>query len=109
MLYQLLALKEFDAMSKGTKPKILIVGNKSDQPRTTSMVTIKATLIKELNKLHGANEASQEDEEEDEEFVLIARKKSKTTLTWEDLKYDISFGSCSVLEKKIDPILDFLK
>merc|ERR1712228_338349 len=104
MLYQLLSLKAFNSMS--SKPKILIIGNKSDQPNTTTMVTIKATLIKELNKLHESNAASAD--EEDDEYVIIANKKDQT-LKWDDLKYDISFGTCSVLEKKIDPILTFLK
>ena len=104
MLYQLLSLKAFDSMSK--KPKILIIGNKSDQPNTTTMVTIKATLMKELNKLHESNASTQD--EEDDEYVVIANRNAQA-LKWEDLKYDITFGTCSVLEKKIDPILAFLK
>merc|ERR1712032_155024 len=101
VLYQLLSLKIFYSISP--KPKILIIGNKTDQPNSSTMVTIKATLIKELNKLYSSNSSlssvNENRNDDDNQYVDII-KNNKTKFGWDDLKYDITFESCSVLEKK---------
>merc|ERR1712129_68203 len=121
MLYQLLMLPEFDSMSP--RPKFLIAANKMDQPQQarSSLVTIKATLLKELNKLYDSKSSlsSVSESGADEQAVEICKATKgsgqsnssslkKRTIAWDDLKYDIDFGTCSVLEKKIGCILSFL-
>ena len=114
MLYQLLSLKLFNVISP--KPKILIICNKTDQRNKQSVITIKSTLIKELNKLyhsHSSLSSVQDSGNDENETIDILRKEYKATTRgatfgWEDINYDISFDSCSVLEKRIQPILDLL-
>lgn len=114
MLYHLLSLKLFNSITP--KPKILIIGNKNEQKNKQTVVTIKSNLLKELNKLYNSESSlsSVQDSGNDEnETVNILRKDYKPTtkgayFNWKDIDYDISFDSCSVLEKKIQPILDIL-
>ena len=108
MLYYLLTLKPFDAMKP--RPKLLIVGNKKDRPGASSMNTIKSTLIKELNKLSTSKSSlSSVDETADgEDEAVDIRKDVNGALKWEDIEYDVSFGTTSVLEQDIYCILEFL-
>eukprot|EP01084_Bolivina_argentea_P300069 517304_1 len=109
MLYQLLSLKAFDSLSP--KPKLLVIGNKTDQPNATTMISIKSTLMKELNKLYESNSSLSSLDEKDNQVIDILKTDTQTSTSfgWEDIKHDITFTSCSVLEKDIDTILTFLK
>lgn len=118
MLYHLLSLKVFSSISP--KPKILIICNKTDQPNCSTIITIKSSLIKELNKLHDSTSSlsSVNDGANDDNEIIDILKKSdgkqngKTTkgnFDWNDINYDITFDTCSVLQKNIDPILKFLQ
>eukprot|EP00484_Ammonia_sp_Unknown_P025401 CAMPEP_0197024026 /NCGR_PEP_ID=MMETSP1384-20130603/4681_1 /TAXON_ID=29189 /ORGANISM="Ammonia sp." /LENGTH=248 /DNA_ID=CAMNT_0042452353 /DNA_START=28 /DNA_END=774 /DNA_ORIENTATION=- len=114
MLYHLLSLKAFAAIKP--RPKVLVLCNKTDQPNASSMITIKSSLMKEVNKLHGSvsslqsvNDANEDEHGEIVDIVKEGAKVNKTRgIQWEDLKYDIEFASCSVLEKKIAAIAGLL-
>eukprot|EP01084_Bolivina_argentea_P244674 409833_1 len=110
MLYELLSLKTFYSIKP--LPKILIIANKIDQPNITTINTIKTTLIKELNNLYQSHSSlssvAEDKNEDDNQNVDIVKSNQENIFTWNDLKYDISFGSCDVLANKIQPILTFL-
>ena len=108
MLFHLLSMKQFDAMKP--RPKLLIIGNKKDRPNASSMYTIKSTLIKELNKLSTSHSSlSSVDETADgEDEAVDIRNGVEGALKWDDIGYDVSFGTTSVLEQNIDCVLDFL-
>mmetsp|Transcript_28888 Transcript_28888/g.47306 ORF Transcript_28888/g.47306 Transcript_28888/m.47306 type:complete len:251 (+) Transcript_28888:7-759(+) len=115
MLYHLLSMKAFVVIRP--VPQILVACNKSDQPNADSIKGIQATLIKELNKLYGSTEtlASVNDTgnaDHDDQTVDIIKDATKINaskgFTWSDLKCNIDFATCSVLQKEIDAVLTFI-